>query len=322
MRWSLTALCVIALSATGTKDAAAQVIRPPTLDSLRVLALDSVSGVATAYFRADHRTRALALQSLLEDFLAFYRQHASVDARMRVAVVDSADWLRLTNTPYGLPTNSGLSADNLLLAAATPRERVGVRTMPVGEVGDFLIIGHEGGHLLTWELLPPEMRSAVTGSSPPSPQVVDRFRALGRTPAWYWELVANYFTTAFLDRRDPDAAAAWLEHLREISTVDRPRFTHLDHWFGRVMEATTPDSTPYRFSTEGALNQGWYQGVVGQVAAHIYQHAGLSFIDHVRSALRNVTPPRTQQLVEQLETIAPGVTRLLTQLGAQWDDPS
>lgn len=311
------------LSATLVEHAAAQPIRPPSLDSVRVLRLDSVAGVATAYFRPEHRSRALELHSLLAGFVTYYREHAEVESRMRVAVVNSTDWGRLTNAPYGLPTNSGpLSTANLLLAASTPPERVGAREMPRGRVYDFLTIGHEGGHLLTWELMPAEMRAALVSPDEPSADMMVRLRNLGRVPAWYFEMAASYFATAFLEANHPEGAAAWLDHLKELTAIDRPRFTHLGDWFGRVMTATAPDSTPYVFSSEGGLNQGWYQGVVGQVAAHIYRQTGLTFITQIRSLLALSTAPSTQELAERLDSIAPGVIDLLRDLGADWRNRS
>ena len=314
----VTSILAASLVAAGTTRAGAQVIRPPRLDSIRAIALDSLGANATVYFRPEYRHRAAQVQALLTHFVDFAREHLDIDMRMRAAVLDSADWSRVTSVPYGLPTNSGAGSDNLLLAAAKPPERVGGRIMPTGLLSDFLTVGHEGGHLLTWQLLPDALKSAAAAREPPSPEVIARFRALSQMPAWYWEMVASYFATAFLRETRPQGADAWLHHLREIANVPRPRFHSLDDWSSRVMEATTADSTPYRFSEEGGLNQGWYQGVVGQLAAHIHDRAGLALVHHVRSTLAAPSPPTTEELVTQLETIAPGSTMVLTRLGAEW----
>ena len=311
----------LVLSATLVQHVTAQRIRPPSFDTLRVLRLDSVGDVATAYFRPQHRARALDVHSLLRDYLAFYREHAGIETRMRVAVVDSSDWGRLTNAPYGLPANSGPGAARLLIIAASPPDRVGTRELPRGVLLDFLTIGHEGGHLLAWQLLPADMRAAMASAARPAPEMIARFQALGRIPAWYFEMVANYFTTAFLESKQPEGGAAWNSYLRRISAGDRPRFTHLDDWFGRVIQAAGPDSTPYPFTAEGGRNMDWYQSVAGQVASHIYRHSGLTFISHIRSVLAS-SAPTTPQLVTQLDSIAPGASRLLRDLGAGWEDRS
>lgn len=296
----------------------AQVIRPPALDSIRGMALDSLGVNAIVYFRPEYRERAAEVQALLTRFLDFAREQLDIDMKMHAAVLDSTDWSKVTSTPYGLPTNSGVGADNLLLAAARPPERVGARRMPTGEMSDYLTVGHEGGHLLTWQLLPEALKAAASADERPAAEVIARFRVLSQVPAWYWEMAASYFATAFLRETQPDGAEAWLHHLRDIANVPRPRFTALDDWFSRVMDAIAADSTPYRFSDEGAINQGWYQGVVGLLAAHIHDRAGLGLVSHLRSTLAAPSPPTTQELVTQIEEIAPGATVLLTQHGVEW----
>lgn len=148
----VTSILAASLIAASSTAAGAQVIRPPTIDSIRAIGLDSVGVNATVYFRPQYRDRAAQVHALLTHFVDFAREHLDTDMRMRVAVLDSADWSTVTSTPYGLPTNSGVGSDNLLLAAAKPPERVGARLMPTGEVSDFLTVGHEGGHLLTWQI--------------------------------------------------------------------------------------------------------------------------------------------------------------------------
>lgn len=306
------------LSATLTESSVAQGIRPASFDSVRMLKLDSVGAAAKTYFRPQHRVRALEVHALLTEFVAYYREPAGLEVVLRVAVLDSADWRRVANTPYGLPTNSGLSGTNLLLEAVTPPQRIGSRDMPSGEVYDFLTVGHEGGHLLMWQQLPADMRAAIASDETPSVEMMARFQNLGRLPIWYGEMVATYFATAFLEARHPEGAAAWQSHLRKIASIDRPRFTHLDDWGTRVMRALAPDSTPYPFSAEGGRNMDWYQGVVGQVATHVYKHAGLGFISNLRSVLALPNGPNTPELVTQLDSLAPGVPRLLGEHGAQW----
>jgi len=86
---------------------------------------------------------------------------------MRVAVLSPQDWTRLTRIPSGLPNNSGPGTGNLLLAAASPPERIGAHEMPSGRTGDLLVIGHEGGHLMIWELMPVQLKEGLTSPDPP-----------------------------------------------------------------------------------------------------------------------------------------------------------
>jgi hypothetical protein len=295
-------------------------VTPVSLDSVRALALDSIPGAAVAYFRPADRARAAELQSLLAEYLEFYREHIGIDVRMRVAVLSSQDWARLTMIPYGLPNNSGPGTGNLLLAATSPPERIGSREMPGGRTGDLLLIGHEGGHLLIWELMPVQLKEGLTSPDTPQPEVMQRLQNVGSIPLWYMEMAANYLTTAFVKARSLDDADAWHAHLQAITEIAAPRYTHLGDWMS-LLQAVAPDSTPYVFSVEGGLNQGWYQGVVGLAAAHIYEHAGLTFVEHIRSVVSGNAAPSTDELAQQLESIAPGITDLLASLGAKWSKP-
>jgi len=295
-------------------------MRPPSLDTVQALGLDSVAGAATVYFRTRDRERALGLHALLSEYLAFYRDLLGIQTRMFVAVLDAEDWARVTNIPYGLPNSSGPGGANLLLAAASPPAQVGARSLPRGRNGDLLTVGHEGGHLLTWELMPPDLKAGLSDPVEPPPDVMERLVRVGKVPAWYWEMAANYFTTVFLARVHPQDSSAWTEHLREITSINRPRFTHLGNWFGRVLQASAPDSTPYVFSTEGGLNQGWYQGVVGFLAIHMHGESGTELIGHIRATLSGASVSTTGQIVLQLDSIANGASELLTRLGASWAD--
>jgi len=108
---------------------------------------------------------------------------------------------------------------------------------------------------------------------------------------------------------------------RRITEIAAPRYTHLGDWLS-LLQAVAPDSTPYVFSMKGGLNQGWYQGVVGLAAAHIHEHAGLTFVEHIRSVVSGNSAPSTYELVQQLESIAPGITDLLAGLGAKSSTPN
>lgn len=109
--------------------------------------------------------------------VGFARDDLDITVRLRVAVLDSADWGRVTSTPYSLPTNSGLGADDLLLAAVEPPGRVGARRMPAEQISDFLTVGHEGGHLLTWQLLPDAVKAAASTLADPSASTTENLVA-------------------------------------------------------------------------------------------------------------------------------------------------
>lgn len=173
----------------------AQDPRLVAVDSFRAMSLDSIPGVATVYFRADHRQRALELQTMLQQFLQFWNTRLGLDTRLRLAVLAPDDWRKLTPLPYGFPNNFGPPA-NLIPAPATPELASGVDTLLV-ERGDhhrdWLLVAYEGGHLLTWALLPPAMRDSLTvPNALLSPGLRERFRRLGFVPPWYWEYLRDH----------------------------------------------------------------------------------------------------------------------------------
>lgn len=319
MRYACAMLLIVMSSAWGMP-ATAQ-IAPVSLDSMRSLGLDSIAGAATAYFRASDRARGEELHTLLATFLEFYSEQVGADARLRVAVLDSADWRRMTKAPYGQPINSGPGGDNLLLAATSPPERIGARAMPGGRNSDLLVIGHEGGHLLVWELMPDELKQALRGPEDPAPDVLKKLQNVGAVPGWYWELAANYLTTTFLEATDSVDARDWHEHLQDNTRISNPRFTHLTDWYGNLLQATSADSTPFVFTPEGGQNQGWFQGVVGLMALHLHTHRGSSYIDQIRNVVAGQRRWTTEELVQEAESLAPGITNLLSTLHAQWRQP-
>ena len=314
------ALLVIGLGAAIPGPVGAQAIVPPSLDSVAALRLDSIVGAAaTAYFRPADRARALQVHGLLEDFLGYHRTEAAIDTRLRVAVVGPEDWERITRLPFGLPTNSGLLG-NLLLAATVPPERVGARSLPGGAITDLLVVGHEGGHLLTYALMPDALKANLT-IRPDSwpPDVARRFARIQRVKPWYWELAANWFAEAFIAAKRPAAATGWRDYLEANAAIPPPRFTHLDDWLSfAANQPVAADSTPWVLTEEGGLNQSWYQGAVGLAAAHLYEHAGFGMLAHVRRMIGGEGPTTTPGIVAELEALAPGFSALLDRLGVDW----
>ncbi len=306
-----------ALACTIAHPIAGQGIPPASLDSVVALGLDSLTGTAVAYFRPADRGRAQELHRLLEEYLLLYRERAGVTRTFRVAVLRPEDWARMTSIPYGLPNNSGLSGD-LLLAATTPPESIGARSLPPGRLMDHLVIGHEGGHLLTWALMPDELRIQAELHDEHPPEILQRFDVLQRVPGWYWELAANYFATAFIETRYPDEASDWRAFFEKATSGDPPRFTNLAEWYGAVMQAMANDSTPYVLTREGGLNQSWFQGVTSLAAAHVYEQAGFAFVDHVRRTVSGEKALTSAQLVDEIEAVAPGFKERLDRLGATY----
>jgi hypothetical protein len=300
----------------------AQDSRLVALDTLRAMGLDSADGTAAVYFRPADRKRALELQSMMQEFLGFWNPRLNVDLQVRVAVLRPDEWSKLTPLPYGFPNNFGPPA-NLILAPATPEPPSGLETLLVedGRDGrDWLLVGHEGGHLLTLALLPPAMRENVlVPNELQMKDVRERFARLGSVPIWYWEYVANLFATGFFEAARAAEAGAWMKYLRAWTATRSPQFTHLDDWsalMSVLMRTKTPDGEPAFTSSDAGSNFGWYQGVVGQLAAHVQSRKEADAISHIRRLTSGPVSPTTPEIVEELETMAPGARALLDGLGA------
>lgn len=318
------ALSFVAFSSVLAPPAAlhAQDPRVVALETLRAMGLDSVDGAATVHFRAEDRVRALELQSMMQEFLGFWNPRLNVELHVRVAVLRPDDWSKVTPLPYGFPNNFGPPA-NLILAPATPEPPSGLDTILVesGRDGrDWLLVAHEGGHLLTLALLPPAMReSALVPKARQSKDVRERFERLGSVPMWYWEYVANLFATGFLEAARPPEAGSLMKYLRAWTATPSPQFTHLDDWsalMSALMRARTPDGKPAFTSSDAGANFGWYQGVVGQLAAHVQSRREVDALSHIRRVTSGDVSRTTAEIVGELEAMAPGARALLDRLGA------
>lgn len=60
----------------------------------------------------------------------------------------------------------------------------------------------------------------------------------------------------------------------------------------------------------------WYQGVVGQLAAHVQSRKEADAAAHIRRLISGDVSPTTPEIVEELEAMAPGARALLDKLGA------
>ncbi|HEX6307490.1 MAG TPA: alpha/beta hydrolase [Longimicrobiales bacterium] len=287
------------------------------LDRLNEMTLDSIVASSTVYFRSADRERARALHSMLDEFVDFWNPRLGRNAHLRLAVLAPDDWSKLTQLPYGFPNSIPPPAD-LILGAAAPQPATGLDTLLIDgarDGRDWLLIGHEGGHLLNWALLPASVLAFANDRTQMDTTAQRLLRRVDRIPKWFWEYAANYFLTAFLEARHPASAATWKRYLEALSRPPAPRYSHLDDWFGEFMQARAADGSPYFLSTEGSGNFAWYQGVAGALGAHVLARGG-DGIAHIRRIMTGDDVPTTASLLEDLESIAPGTLALADRLGA------
>jgi hypothetical protein len=88
---------------------------------------------------------------------------------------------------------------------------------------------------------------------------------------------------------------------------------------GRTTETWTPIAlaTPTAISSL-YLHFGWYQGVVGMIANHVYDSRKLQYLDQLRTLTSGDVGWTTIDLVEDIEAGSPGLVEKLDRLGVLW----
>lgn len=299
-------------------DAAAQ--DPATaLAVLHGLGLDSIQfGRSGTYFRAVHADRAREAHGYHIALSAFARDSLALSTPIKLAVLGQEDWAKLTSLPYGLPNNFGPPA-NIVLMPAVRLPATGVDTLLTGNARDLALMAHEGGHILTWSLMPVAMMDSLRiGDDRISPELKARFARFDAIPGWYWEFAATYLGIAYLRSRYPESAVVFAAYLDGLTAVGIPRYRALDAWFATMMTSRTDTGVPFVATSAGNLNFAWYQGVVGIIADHVYSARQLGYLNQLRSLTAGDAVRTTIELIEDIEGQSPGLVAKLDRLGVRW----
>lgn len=78
-----------------------------TLGKVRALDLHSYDGNIETYYPEGFKYRAEANIKLLNNSNRFFEDHFGVKQSFSIAILDSANWVKITSIPYGLPFVSG-----------------------------------------------------------------------------------------------------------------------------------------------------------------------------------------------------------------------
>ncbi len=264
------------------------------------LGLPSLTNPISAYYSDGARARAEQLQTDIRHMNVFFHESLGIQADVTLAMLNSNDWKRVYQDPYGLPgvagkppvifmpAQSGGFAFHLAMARkeAIPAEvlqgylEANHRTFEA-VADDFVdIIGfHELGHVLC--------------------------DAYGIRPGRHWlnEFVASYFAYAFLSERKPESKRVF-DLLGRPSQV-RPKNTTLAD-FERLYDRVD--------------DYGWYQGMFESRIRELYPKMGLQFLKELKRQFPRATgsakdaaaveavdkPIAHAQALEKLEVIAPG----------------
>ena len=283
------------------------------------LGLDSIRfDRSGTFYRSENADRAREAHLYHVALSAFARDSLNVSASIRLAVLNQEDWARLTPLPYGFPNNFGPPA-NIVMMPALRLPAGGADTVLIGNTRDLALLAHEGGHILTWSLMPVAMLDSLrVGDDRLSSGLRARFARFDAIPEWYWEFAATYLGIAYLRSQYPERAVVFANYLEALGSIGEPRYRSLDAWFEVMMTSRTDSGAPFVATAAGNDNFAWYQGVVGIIANHVYSSVNLEYLDQLRSLTAGDAAWTTIDLIEDLEGRSPGLVDRLNRLGVQW----
>jgi hypothetical protein len=238
--------------------------------------------------------------------------HGVPEFGIGVAVLDSADWESISPYPYGFPHFVG-PPGSIVFTPSRRTQPENADTLLSGRADELATVGHEVGHLLTFALAPQEFRDSLSAPQLFAEHVRDRLGRIYEVPVWYGELAANYFLTLFLRASHPEAASQWTQYLHALSASPQRKYTYLSDMV-KVYTDRVGDNTPYLQTPEGQGNLGWYQGVVGEIGEYLYR-ADVDFVAHIRRMMSGSGPSETDDIVNELEALAPGLRRSMESFG-------
>ncbi len=259
----------------------------------RVLALglDSTRAGVTLYYSEGYKARGEMISEAVENARLFYLDSLGIDVSLKVALLDTADFTRVSpGNPYGLPfINDGV----IMLPADTSLGAVKSMFAPFGDKASAEVISnlndigftyaaavnhmvdliglHEIGHAQAWAYqLDPRQK-------------------------WFSELMASYFAYAYLKAREPRMAVLWDNITRAGFEEYHPENTSLDV-FNELYVGV------------GVGNYAWYQSAFQERIREIYPKMGLNFIRQVHERLADPSfqPETAMELLEVFEEVAPG----------------
>ena len=293
MKFAIRVLALISTSLAICSFAIGQ--EAQTLAKVQNLNTPKIHKKITVYYSSGHEARARAVQPLIEDAMEFYDRKLRLKSDLAVALLDRADWEKITQIPYGLPWFSDPphvaflpATSDGVVATDTIRKK---STMPVAAIKELERLGfdYEQATDKTVELIGLHELGHVYG------QLLG-FKT-GQPNKWFGEFFASYFAYTYLSAKQPKLARVF-----EIMTSERaeitptPRYTSLED-FEKLYAGVGPD------------NYGWYQGKFMGRVVEVHRSKGINFIKRADAAF----PPEEGVLpvdvvLSRLDGIASGFT--------------
>jgi hypothetical protein len=262
--------------------ASASILPQNELTKVRSLNVDSLNSEILVYFTPGYKERAEYLSGILKEANNFFKDSLGVEYDYSIAVLDETQWNELDAPyPYGLPWNNAYKPYVIFMPADTSHGAV------VDDLSNFLErsdankyvdnIGlHEVGHTYVCEY--------IYGGRFTDPEIPFR---------WFDELMANYFCYAFLKSVQPSMANLLYDVAFRTYDTAGFNYTTLQQFEDYYFEIPPP-------------NYHWYQVTFIKRVIDVYNKNGLNFIREVKEKISWDKERTTEELLLELEIIAPG----------------
>ena len=264
-----------------------------TLEKVKHLDLNSIDGNITAYYSAGYEDRALSHLNLLQNSTEFFEENFEIDQKFSIAIIDSANWKKITSVPYGLPFVSGppyivcfpANSDNILSNTITNvidgyqlNTQYGMTNKEIVNLFVSLIGFHELGHIY----------ANTYGISFPN--------------KWTFEFTATYFAYFYLDQNFSKERDIWIDVSKIIIEEMQPRYTSLKDF-------------EEKYSGVGVKNYAWYQVVFLLQVEKVYLKQGRAFIEKLRDHIWSSTS--TTAYLYEMDEIGSGFAKWAQQYKLQ-----
>lgn len=258
---------------------------PSTLEKVRALHLKSIDGNIETYFSAGYEDRATANVKLLSKSIGFFKENFGVDESFSIAVIDSANWGKITSIPYGLPFVSGppyivcipAGSENTLsntietvIDGYELNAQYGMTNKEIVDLFISLIGFHELGHIY------------ANSYGPTFPN------------KWTFEFAATYFAYFYLDQNFTKERDIWIDVSNIIIKEIQPRYTSLKDF-------------EIKYSGVGVENYAWYQVVFLLQVEKLYKNQGKAFLEKLQT--HTWSSNSTTEYLDEMDEIGSGFTQ-------------
>ena len=253
-------------------------LRAANLERLEALGLPTETGAVTLHYSPSAQRVATVYVTDISAGVAWYREHLAWTGPVTIAVLNEADFAKVTRIPYPSPhmePQTGLIIIANQIDAHPGFELWDLAAAPLNTA--FAL--HEVGHLIARDL------------------------GIASTSSWINELIANVIMAGYVRAERPDLAG--------FQNGLPPRFADAGH-YRRLAEFDA------LYFSMGQFNYLWFQFQIARIADYLAADTDFATLiaglarEFPAAAPRRRLPP--DAALERLERVRPGVTALAGRL--------